>query len=157
MDAGLTLAYGGPMTNQQRPSGEHDLATLLATMTPVLHPGTYGFATVPSLEDAAPHKPLMTFQEAEAVTIILEWDAAEAAQLAPSFPCCWITLNVHSALEAVGFLAKVSTRLATLGMGVNPVAGFYHDHLFLPAERASEAVAELEAMAAEAKTGPTAH
>ncbi|MEO0487179.1 MAG: ACT domain-containing protein [Pseudomonadota bacterium] len=131
-------------------TGEHDLTTLLASMSPELRPGRFGYAHVPTVADAQALAPVMMFQELEAVTVILPWDAAEAAGLAPEFPCCWITLNIHSALDAVGFLARVSTRLAGLGMGVNPVAGFYHDHLFLPFDRADDAMAELRAMAAEA-------
>jgi hypothetical protein len=56
---------------------------------------------------------------------------------------------VHSSLEAVGFLAAITARLAKAGMGVNPVSAFFHDHLFVPAERAGEAMAMLEALARE--------
>jgi len=48
-----------------------------------------------------------------------------------------ITLNIHSSLEAVGFLAVITTHLAKLDIGVNPVSGFYHDHLFIPEDKAS--------------------
>jgi hypothetical protein len=51
-----------------------------------------------------------------------------------------ITLNVFSALDAVGFLAAVTARLANAGISVNPVSGFHHDHLFVPADRAEEAM-----------------
>ena len=67
-----------------------------------------------------------------------------------------ITLNVHSSLEAVGFLAAITARLAAAGMGVNPVSGFYHDHLFVPAERAAEAMEILSRMVAEARAGSAA-
>ena len=90
----------------------------------------------------------MIFREAEGLTLVLPWDEAEAAELSPTFPCRMITLNVHSALEAVGFIAAVATKLAAAGMGVNPVAGFYHDHLFVPEDRAEEAMRLLNEMAA---------
>ena len=54
-----------------------------------------------------------------------------------------ITLNIHSSLEAVGFLAVITTHLAKLNVGVNPVSGFYHDHLFIPAERAQDVMTAL--------------
>jgi hypothetical protein len=61
-----------------------------------------------------------------------------------------ITLEIHSSLEAVGFLAAITARLAEAGMGVNPVSAFHHDHLFVPAERAAEALRILEAVARDA-------
>ncbi|RVA88555.1 ACT domain-containing protein, partial [Mesorhizobium sp. M7A.F.Ca.CA.004.02.1.1] len=66
-----------------------------------------------------------------------------------SFRCRMVTLNIHSSLEAVGFLAAITTRLAAAGMGVNPVSAFYHDHLFVPADRAEEALELLVGLAAE--------
>jgi len=62
-----------------------------------------------------------------------------------------ITCNVHSSLEAVGFMAVIATRLAELGMGVNPISGFYHDHLFVPAGREDAAMRALGELATEAK------
>lgn len=72
--------------------------------------------------------------------MIVTEDQAEAAGLAGTFRCRMITLNIHSSLEAVGFLAAITARLAAAGMGVNPVSAFYHDHLFVPADRAGEAM-----------------
>ncbi|OCT48968.1 hypothetical protein CLCR_05062 [Cladophialophora carrionii] len=61
-----------------------------------------------------------------------------------AFPCRLLTCDVHSSLSAVGFMAVLATRLAEWEISVNPVAGFYHDHLFVPVERAEEAVEVLE-------------
>lgn len=58
-----------------------------------------------------------------------------------------ITCEVHSSLEAVGFLAVIAATLRDLGMGVNPVSGYYHDHLFVPEGREWEAVGALKALA----------
>ena len=68
------------------------------------------------------------------------------ATTASTFPCRMITLSVHSSLDAVGFLAAVTAKLATAGMGVKPASAFYHDHLFVPAgpaEGAMRLLAEL--------------
>jgi len=62
-----------------------------------------------------------------------------------------VTLTVHSALDAVGFLAAITARLAAAGISVNTVSAFFHDHLFVPAERAEETVEILCRMAADAK------
>lgn len=134
---------GEPMT------GETDLGRLIASMQPVLDAETYVFATVPDTAAARAVPSLMSFAEAEGLTLILTAAAADRHGLAGQFPCRRITLNVHSALEAVGFIAAVATRLAGLGMGVNPVSAFYHDHLFVPADRAGDAMEALHAMARE--------
>lgn len=128
-------------------SGEHDPTTLLASMEPVLDPETYVFCTAPEV----PQVPaLMIFQEAEGWTFILPKKLAAEEGIEGEFECQRITLNIHSALEAVGFLAKIIPALAAEGMGVNPVAGFYHDHLFVPADRGEDALAALLKLSEEA-------
>lgn len=133
-------------------SGETDLKTLLGAMRPELQPETYVFVTLPldqSLPDGVP--PLMVFGEKEGWTCIVHEEAASRAGLSSTFPCRMITLSIHSSLTAVGFLAAVLPRLAAAGMGVNPVSGFYHDHLFVAADRAGDAMRILEEMAAANK------
>lgn len=51
-----------------------------------------------------------------------------------------ITLTVHSNLNAVGFLAAVAAKLAEHQISVNVVSAFYHDHLFVPDEKAEQAM-----------------
>ena len=131
-------------------SGEADLGALLRNMTAELVPGVFVFVTLPDRAVPPSLTPRMIFQEAEGTTLIVLQSEAEAARLEYEFPCRMITLNVHSALEAVGFLAVIATALAGEGMGVNPVAGFYHDHLFVPQDRADDALRILARMAAEA-------
>jgi hypothetical protein len=94
----------------------------------------------------------MVFREAEARSLILDEEAARDAGLHASFPCRMITLNVYSSLDAVGFLEAVTARLAVAGMSVNAVSAYYHDHLFVPADRAEEALAVLNGLAAEHQT-----
>jgi hypothetical protein len=118
-------------------TGETDIARLLAGMTPVLDPATYVFASVTG-EVPAGTRPIMSFAEDEGTTLILREDAAASLGIAATFPCRRITLMIHSALEAVGFMAAITSALARAGVGVNPVAGYYHDHLFVPRERADE-------------------
>ncbi|MCZ4353009.1 ACT domain-containing protein [Roseovarius aestuarii] len=132
-------------------SGEHDLNLLLAGMSPELDGETYVFATLPDRILPRGIQPLVVMQEAEGTTIIIPRDAAQKSGIAYQFPSRRITLNVHSALDAVGFLAVITTRLAAVGMGVNPVAGYFHDHLFIPADRADDAMQSLHSMIAEAR------
>ena len=93
----------------------------------------------------------MVFRESEGLTLIVSEEAARKAGLAAIFPCRRVTLDIHSSLDAVGFMAAITTRLAASGIGVNPVSAYFHDHLFVPAGRAEEAVAILEQLAAEAR------
>lgn len=130
--------YVNPMT------GETNLEALIKSMEPVLQPGTYVFATVDPSIDTSSLTPRMIFEEEEGKTLILLRETAEKNEIAAEFPCRMITLNIHSALDAVGFLAKITNALASLEMGVNPVSAFYHDHLFIPEDRAEDAMRALK-------------
>lgn len=120
--------------------GEHDLQKLLANAEPELDDATYVFATFPLRELPAGVDALCTFQEAEGTTLIVLQGEAERHGVAHTFPCRRITLKVHSALEAVGFLAAVMARLAAHGIPTNAVSAYYHDHLFVPLDRAEDAM-----------------
>ena len=130
--------------------GETNLAALLRGMRPVLRDGIYVFVTLPPGSDRLRIEQLMSFREAEGLTMIVTEEEAQAFGLDPVFRSRMITLDVHSSLEAVGFLAVITSHLAAAGMGCHPVSAFYHDHLFVPVERAEEALEILEALAAKA-------
>jgi len=124
---------------------ETDLAILIRTMSPRLMAGLFVFTTMDTVP--AGIDPVMTFREAEGITLIVPQDQAIAAGLACSFPSRMITLEVNSSLAAVGFLAAITAKLAAAGIPVNPVSGFHHDHLFVPEDRAEEATTILKTMA----------
>jgi hypothetical protein len=133
-------------------TGETDLSALLAAMEPVLTDDVWVFATLPpgaAIPTGA--TPLMTYGEAEGLTLILRQNEAVAAGVAHVFPSRRITLHIHSSLEAVGFLAALLPALAAAGIGVNAVSAYFHDHLFVPADRADEALALLRGAAAKAR------
>ena len=127
-------------------SGERDLSRLLAGLRPQLHPGEFAFASVTGGVPAG-LDPVVTVREAEGTTLVVERSAADAAGLGYEFTAALITLTVHSALDAVGLTASVAGRLAEEGIACNVVAGARHDHLFVPADRAEDALAALEAPA----------
>lgn len=130
------------------------LTVLLASLTATLHPKTFVFATVPCSQ--APLYSLqvqMSFCETEGTTLILEKTSAELLSLDFVYPCKMITLNVHSSLEAVGFMAAITARLQAKCIAVNPVSGFFHDHLFVAEGKEMEALEELELLAVDAKKG----
>jgi uncharacterized protein len=130
-------------------SGERDLRRLLSGMRPELHGGRYVFTTV---EDGVPMgvSPVVTVAEREGLTLVVPQEQADETGLAYDYVAGWITLRVHSALDAVGLTAAVATALAEAGLSCNVVAGFHHDHLFVDHEHAERAVAILEAVARDA-------
>ncbi len=132
-------------------SGELNLQALFKSLTATLIDGVYVFITLPSDEVPEDITPRMRFEEAEGTTLIMLQSEAEALGFAFEFPCRMITLDVHSSLEAVGFIAYIATQLAKHDMGVNPVSGFYHDHLFVPDGREQDALQILETIAEEAQ------
>jgi len=129
-------------------SGESDLVTLISTMKAELADGVFVFVALGDADIPSGLSPRMCFREAEGTTLIVLKSEAQNYDLSYEIPCRMITLNVHSALEAVGFIARIATELAKHGMGVNPVAGFYHDHLFVPDGRENDALSVLEELAA---------
>ena len=117
---------------------ETNLEVLLREMCPELHRGEWVFCT-----DDLPGA-LATFREKEATTSIIERQRAEALGIPCSYVAAWITLTVHSDLDAVGLLAAVTGALAAEGISCNVVSAFHHDHLFVPAGRAADAMRILE-------------
>ncbi|NML14815.1 ACT domain-containing protein [Azohydromonas caseinilytica] len=124
---------------------ERDLDRLLRHMAPQLHPQTWVYVCLPDGHVPEGLELICTFREEEGLTLIVEQEAAERAGLPFTFESRRVTLTVHSALEAVGFLAAVSARLAAAGISCNAVAGYHHGHLFVPAARADKALAVLAA------------
>lgn len=127
-------------------NGETDLTILLRSMQPKLHAEVYVFVTTTEIFDPQILKPRLQFIEEEGMTLIITKSAAESAGLDYSFPCRMITLQIHSSLEAAGFMAAIATHLAKSAIGVNPVSGYFHDHLFVSVKQAGDAMAELDAL-----------
>jgi len=121
--------------------GERNLATLLQNMKPELQDGVFVFCSIPADEEIpAALGPVQIFREREGTTLVVRRAEAEDAGLPHQFASRLITLTVHSSLEAVGFLAAITGRLAEAGISVNAVSAYYHDHLFVPEHRADEAL-----------------
>ncbi len=124
-----------------------ELGRLLRGMRPVLDPGRFVFTTVPGPVPGG-LTPVVTVAESEGLTLVVPRHEADAAGLGYDYVASRITLQVHSALDAVGLTAAVASALAQAGISCNVVAGYHHDHLFVPAGRAAEAIGVLEHLAA---------
>ena len=126
-------------------TGETDLSTLLRDLSPRLNPGGYVYVAAP--DEPADAEPVVVVREDEGTTWVLERAAADELGLAYDFVAAWITLEVHSALEAVGLTAAVAQALTDAGISANVVAGLRHDHLFVPHARGQDAVDVLSSIA----------
>jgi len=76
---------------------------------------------------------------------------ARARGLEVLFRAAWITLEVHSDLQAIGFTAAFATALGQAGISCNVMAGACHDHVFVPVEAAQAALAVLQGLARSAR------
>ncbi|MEE4013385.1 ACT domain-containing protein [Roseibium sp. FZY0029] len=132
-------------------TGETDLATLISQMRPMLDPQPYVFCTFvsKSMTDLAEYDPIGLFAETEGLTAVLPVERARELGLAEAEWFRRITLTVHSSLEAVGLTASISAALTAEGISANVVAAFFHDHVFVPEERAEDALAALRKLAGD--------
>jgi uncharacterized protein len=121
---------------------EKNLLTLLRTMNPHLRPTPIAFAQAPTI----PAEAVGTFCEDEGLTVLLPAADADRLRLPYSYVAAWITLTVESDLDAVGFLAAITERLAAANISCNVVSAVHHDHLFVPFEQGAEAVRILRSL-----------
>ena len=98
-------------------NGTLDLKDILVNMNPVLKEEEYVFCSFPSLSSEASH------------------------HLNPIS-----TFQVHTSLDAVGLTSLLSTALAGKGISANVVAAYYHDHIFVPSEKAEVALETIKAL-----------
>jgi uncharacterized protein len=124
-------------------TGETNLDRLLKTMKPKLNIGEYVFCSVKDITSVDIKDTVLIFKEDEAITIIVKKEIADRLNLNYSFISSWITLTVHSSLEAVGLTASFSKALSESGISCNVVAAFYHDHIFVDKRDAEKAMTVL--------------
>lgn len=120
--------------------GETNLETLLKTMKPTLNIGEYVFCTTTDIDKVNVADCIMFFREAEGLTVIVEKAVADDLKLDYGFVASWITLTVHSSLEAVGLTAAFAKALTLENISCNVVAGYYHDHIFVDTKDAAKAM-----------------
>ncbi len=130
--------------------GKTNLKELIQSMNPVLNEGAYVFTTVSSVENIPRDKTICEFKEQEGITVVLEKPLADQLNLPYSYVASWITLNVHSALEAVGLTAAFATELANHDLSCNVIAGYFHDHIFVDIANGAKAIEVLRQLAKKA-------
>jgi hypothetical protein len=128
-------------------SGETNLTILLKSMKPILQDGEYVFCSVDYQNTSyLTLDPICVFREDEGLTLVILRECADANNISYSSVFRMVTLSIHSSLEAIGFLATITNKLAMHGISVNPISAYYHDHLFIPASRAYEVIEILQAL-----------
>ena len=122
------------------------LDELLRSLEPRLNTGQYVFVTPPAGRAIEPSTVVAYIREAEGDSVVMEAAAAAAAGFGPAPTYAWISLAVHSDLQAVGLTAAFAQALAGAGIGCNVIAGARHDHLFVPSAQAQAALTALRAL-----------
>lgn len=121
-------------------AGENNISQLIRSMKPVLNDGEYVFCSFPDTAGMNFDDAVCIFREKEGTTVILPKSVADKNKFDYSFIAAWITLTINSSLEAVGLTAAISKALAENNISANVVAGYYHDHVFVPLRVAEKAM-----------------
>lgn len=130
-------------------SGELDLAKMLATLTVQRRPEPVTMVTV-SEPVALGGDIYMVLAESEGTTVVATVAEAKRRGWNVDFTAAWLTIEVHSSLEAVGLTAAMSRVLTDQSIPCNVLAGYYHDHLLVPLDAADQAIAALHSLRSEA-------
>ena len=126
--------------------GETELRKLITNLEPILNDGEYVFVSVKNIDSIPRDSTVCEFKEEEGITVVLSKEDANKFDLEYEFIASWITLNVHSALEAVGLTAAFATELANHNINCNVIAGYFHDHIFVDRKDGDKAMHVLKKM-----------
>ena len=126
-------------------NGEKHIDILLSAMSPTLLAGEFVFCSFEKSEygDHAYLEPFAALIESEGLTLVIPKRRADEHEIPYDFVFCCITLHIHSSLDAVGFTAAFATKLTEYGISANVIAGYFHDHIFVQAEVAENAMVAL--------------
>jgi hypothetical protein len=127
-------------------NAETNLTVLLKSMEPVLNEGEYVFCSLPIGFEIPAEEIISSIRETEALSVVIHKDRADALKLTYQLVHSWITLSVHSSLEAIGLTATFSKALTDAHISCNVIAGYYHDHIFVSKQEAANAMRVLKSL-----------
>jgi hypothetical protein len=130
-------------------SGQTDLRAMLQSITVSVRPARYTVLTLPNDEQSPPmgHGVAAVIEEGEGLTVVATVERARTEGWPVDFVAAWLTIDVHSSLEAVGLTAAFSRALGRAGIACNVIAAYYHDHILVPHDESDMAVEVIEALA----------
>ena len=117
----------------------------------MLNDGEYVFCTINDLGELGQEDIAGMFREHEGLTVILNKKTADKLNLSYNYIAAWITLTIHSSLDAVGLTASFSKALAEASISCNVVAAYYHDHIFVDKKDAKKAMEVLRRLSMDNK------
>lgn len=127
-----------------------NLKRLLREMKPSLQEGRFVFCTLQIEKLPSDLDVVASFKEKEGMTVVVKEEEARKRGWDYEGAMAWITLTIHSALEAIGLTAAVANALTQENISCNVIAAYYHDHIFVPVERAKEAMQALQQLSKKA-------
>jgi len=127
---------------------------MLATIAVDQRPGA--FCVLSGADDLAAMAEAL-IREDEGLTVVVPIEVARDRGYDPAFVAAWLTLRVHSSLEAVGLTAEVAKALTEVGIASNVIAAFHHDHLLVPIDQADSAINAIERLRALAHLNTSQH
>ncbi|MFT6291200.1 MAG: hypothetical protein ACJAR2_001801 [Ilumatobacter sp.] len=120
-----------------------DLSKMLASLDVERRFGVFTYVAVEVLTSELLADAHAMVDEGTLTTLVLPVESAQRAGLPIVVELAWLSLTVQSSLEAVGLTAAFSKILGDAGISCNVLAGFHHDHILVPVERADDAIAAL--------------
>ena len=130
-------------------SGQTDLRAMLQSISVSVRPDRYTVLTL-SKDEKRPqvgHGVAAVMEESEGITVVATVQRARHEGWPEDFVAAWLTIDVHSSLEAVGLTAAFSRALGRAGIACNIIAAFHHDHILVPHDKSEAAVEVIEALA----------
>ena len=119
---------------------ELDINYILQNLSPQLNEGVFVFCTVDNTLNLEEIDIEASVIESEGRTIVLRKEIADQLNLSYNVIMSWITLNVNTSLELVGLSAIISKKFTDNDISYNPIAGYFHDHIFVPIKDTNMAI-----------------
>lgn len=135
-------------------TGETDLERIMASLSVSRRSGRFHVVSV-AADDAtgltvgSGIEALIREPEVFGETVTVVCDAATATRngWSSAITAAWLTLDVHTSMEAIGLTAAISKALGAARIPCNVLAGSHHDHILVPVDDADRAIDVLQSLA----------